>query len=94
MINGILVINLDPPYAGFSGEDGHSRKNCTVDELTALLADLGGLVPGQSWPPREFVLRVSGRFSRDALHRFGLVKLASMPAIMTIKRASKRLSAS
>jgi len=76
MIDGLLMINLDPPYVGFIANSSECWKNLTVEELRALLTDLGVLAPGESWPPREYMVRARGQFSSGALARFGLVKLA------------------
>ena len=92
MIDGILVINLDPPYAGFSSESGQFWKDCTVDELNALLIEIKGFMPGTSWPPREYVLRLPGHFSKDALAKFGLINLATLRSIHKPQQMSPLLN--
>lgn len=92
MVNGILAINLDPPYASFSSEHSHCLKNCTVEELRALLIDLQSLKPQQSWPPREYVLRLPGNFARETLVKFGLSKLPAVRSVPLSKQGSKQLA--
>lgn len=88
MIDGILVINLDPPYAGFSSKYSRCIRHCTVDELCVFLNDLGHLAPGQSWPPREYILRLPGSFSKDALAKFGLIDRAALRVVPSHAKAS------
>jgi hypothetical protein len=94
MIDGTLMINLNPPCAGFSSESGKFWKNCTVDELRALLIELGGLAPEQAWPPGEYVLRMPGRFLRDTLTKFGLIKMASVSRVSPPWNSPQRFAAS
>ncbi len=81
MIHGTLVINLDPPYAGFSSDQGQLCKNFTVEELRALISELGILAPGQVWAPRDYMVRLPGKFSSDALAKFGLIHRRSLTAL-------------
>jgi len=94
MIDGTLMINLNPPWAGFSSESDKISKNFTVDELRALLIELGGLLPEQVWPPGEYMLNMPGRFSRDTLTKFGLIKAASVSRVSPPRISPQRLAES
>lgn len=73
MIDGLLVINLDPPYAAFRTErDVEHWKDCTTDELRDFLIAIEALSPDQTWPPREYVLRVFGKFDAKTLAILGI----------------------
>ncbi len=81
MVEGILVVNLDPPYVGFvqnENKPGDTRKkrgsvkNCSLSELRLTLIELGAISPNQQWPPRDCAIRVPGSFSDDALAKAGL----------------------
>jgi hypothetical protein len=67
MIEGILLINFDPPYVSFSqapqsSSNTESRINvwrdCSLDEIRDLLISLGAIFPEESWPPQECILRL------------------------------------
>lgn len=81
MVEGILVVNLDPPYVGFVQNEkkpGDGRKmrgavkNCSLIELRQTLIELGAISANQQWPPRDCAIRVPGTFSDDALAKAGL----------------------
>jgi hypothetical protein len=82
MVEGILVVNLDPPYVGFVQNDDkqasdHKRlrgalRNCTLPELRQMLLELGAISPQQQWPPRDCTIRVPGSFSAATLAKVGL----------------------
>jgi len=80
MVEGILVVNLDPPYVGFvqkQDKQGDKKmrgalKNCSLQELRQTLLELGAITPQQQWPPRDCTIRFPGVFSSEALHRVGL----------------------
>lgn len=75
MIEGLLQINLDPPYMAFHSLNNDScGKSCTVEDVRVLLVDLNAIPPGQHWPLREFTMRLAGRFANETLQKFGLVK--------------------
>ena len=82
MIHGVLVINLDPAYVGFSQYCDYSRgsnplsyswQNCSVEDIRCLLLELDMLAPHQSWPPQDCILRLEVSVPRAALARFNLV---------------------
>lgn len=93
MIDGKLLVTLDPSWASFSSENSRGRKNFTLEELHALLADLGLLVPGQSWPPREYMFNLTGHFPKKILAKHGLLEFAAMRSNWKPKRVSPRLAA-
>ena len=76
MIEGILTVNLDPPYCGFhSHETGFSylrSAECTVEEIRAILIELGAISPSQHWPMQECFVRLTGTFSEVQLAKLGL----------------------
>lgn len=80
MVDGILVVNLDPPYVGFvqNEKPGDNRrkfgtmKDCTLSELRATLIELGAITSQQQWPPKDCAIRVPGTFSDAALIKAGL----------------------
>lgn len=78
MVEGILVVNLDPPYLGFedASDTKHARgalKNCSsLTELRQMLIELGVISAQQPWPPRDCAIRVSGSFSQTTLNKLGL----------------------
>jgi hypothetical protein len=75
MIEGKLVVNLNPPYMGFTSEKhGEQWKNCTVNEVRSLLVELEAIIPQVQWPPRDYTVRISGQFPQQKLEKFGLHK--------------------
>jgi hypothetical protein len=72
MIEGTLLVNLNPPYIGFASEDVSEIKHTSTDELTKFLIDLAQAEPGTCLP-REFQARISGRFSIARLSQYGLL---------------------
>lgn len=80
MVEGILVVNLDPPYIGFVQKQDKSQgkrlagalKNCTANEIRQTLLELGAITPQQQWPPRECTIRVPGSYSLAVLAKLGL----------------------
>lgn len=83
MIEGILLINLEPSYMGFFPKPGNALTcctdtdswcYCTQDQIKALLLDLEILLPHQNWPPREYILRLPVTLPRTKLAKHGLAK--------------------
>ena len=82
MVEGILVVNLDPPYVGFVQKESKtpgdnkrlkgSLKTCTVPELRQMLLDLGAITPQQPWPPRDCTISLPGSYSAAVLAKVGL----------------------
>lgn len=76
MVEGILTINVNPPYVVFCPKEGKSSiRECTAEHIRAVLADLAADVHFQHWPVKECVIRLQGNFSRDKLEKFGLLTL-------------------
>lgn len=75
MIEGLLQINLDPPYIAFDSQDnGCSARSCTTEDIRALLIALNALGPGRHWPLCDFTMRLAGQFDSKTLQQFGLLK--------------------
>lgn len=82
MVEGILVVNLDPPYIGFVKKESMAGaeskrlrgalKNCTANELRQLLIELGAITDKQQWPPRDCTMRVPGTYPAAILAKMGL----------------------
>ena len=76
MIEGILTVNLDPPYCSFhshtTGFHYLRSAECTVDEIRAILLELGAISSGQNWPMKECFVRLTGKFSEAQLAELGL----------------------
>lgn len=83
MVEGTLVVNLDPPYVSFveheaakAGVEKRRRstafKHCTIQELRLMLIELGAIVPHQHWPPRDCMVRLPGSYSQATLDKLGL----------------------
>jgi hypothetical protein len=90
MIEGILLVNLDPPYIGFSEASQGSQKadsrvdvwrHCSVAEIKELLIDLEAILPDQPWPPRECVLRLQVSWSKEELTRLCLLNLCVLESL-------------
>jgi hypothetical protein len=87
MIEGILLVNLDPPYIGFSQASQDAQpsatridvwRDCSVDEIRLLLIDLNAFSPDQSWPPQECVLRLPINWTKAELTRLNLLTLCAI----------------
>lgn len=76
MIEGILTVNLDPPYCSFhshlTGFNYLRSAECTVEEIRAILLELGAISSGQNWPMQECFVRLTGTFSEGQLANLGL----------------------
>jgi hypothetical protein len=88
MIQGVLTVNLDPAYVGFLQGPGplvtaadriDAWHYCSVDDIRNLLIELGAIMPGESWSPRELILRLPVQLSESALERLGLVHRRVLP---------------
>ncbi len=83
MIEGVLTINLDPPYLQFQGGDTSidgCLRECTTEEVRAALHELGQVCT-RAWPLHECVIRLRGKFPIVKLSMFGLLRerLAGVP---------------
>jgi hypothetical protein len=90
MIEGILTVNLEPPYlsfqstAGLAGED--SLRNCTTEEIRSALAEFCAIEYCQNWPLKECIVRIQGNFCREKLVSFGLLPLHIASSLPKPKR--------
>lgn len=71
-IYGLLHVNLDPPYLGFSAGDTSNGKHSSLEEMRDLLIELEAVEEDHQWP-KEYQLRLSGRFPKAKLVKYGLV---------------------
>ncbi len=84
MIQGILIINFDPAYIGFtpSSEDGGvhqlKRRYCSLEEIRSLLIEMDVIHESQSWPPRDLILRLPVKMSKELLEKFALDEAARL----------------
>lgn len=78
IIQGVLVVNLEPAYIGFShNSDDQKRsssaeytwRDCSVEEIRELLIELGVIAPNQSWSPGECIMRLPMELSVATLKR-------------------------
>jgi hypothetical protein len=69
MMEGILTINLDPPYISLESEGTQSQRTFSLDQIRSILEELGV----QRWPLRDCLIRLQGEFSFESLQRIGLV---------------------
>lgn len=90
MIEGILLINLDPPYIAFSQAPQSSQNSdskidewrpCSVDEIRQLLIELDAILPHHPWPPQEIVLRLPITLPKSELARLSLLKLRNLESV-------------
>jgi hypothetical protein len=84
MIEGTLVVNLDPPYMDFlpntstETKDNSACENCTwhyctIEQIREFLVELGLIYKAQQWPPREYILRLPVRLPIRSLAKLGLL---------------------
>ncbi len=71
-IEGVLLINLDPPYLGFATDKGTLWKHSSKDELLQFLVAVDAAEAGIRLP-RECQVRLPGRYSKDKLREYGLL---------------------
>lgn len=65
MVEGVLTINLEPPYISFhssQAELGCSR-SCTQEEIRDILSDMDA----RQWPLKDCLIRLSTNFSEARL---------------------------
>ena len=85
MIEGLLTVNLEPPYLSFQSLEDLTAKSClrycTAEDVKSALANLCAFQYFQHWPLKECIIRVEGSFSREKLAHFGLLpfRLVSLP---------------
>lgn len=81
MVQGLLVINLDPPFIGFSTTPDNPRQatireswhDCSLQEIRDVLIDLDAISPNLPWPPRDYILRLPVDLSKSSLQKLNLI---------------------
>lgn len=76
LIEGMLIVNLDPPYIGFTQSKPVELSErpfkmsvpCSADDIRRLLLNLDVIDQFQNWPPRECVLLLQSSLPVAALH--------------------------
>jgi hypothetical protein len=68
MVDGMLMITLDPPYMHFrsEGDDRGYRRICTLEEIQEVLGDYGN----GNWPLRDCLVRIHVSLAKPSLLRF------------------------
>ena len=76
MVKGVLCINRNPSYVSFTPSDTKlvTRRDCSVDEVLAILREVGGIPANQNFSPKEFTVVQPTTLSYRTLARFGLGK--------------------
>lgn len=78
MIQGILIVNFEPAYIGFTpciadgGATQLRRRYCSLEEIRSLLIEMDVIHESQSWPPRDLILRLPVKMPRELLRKFAL----------------------
>lgn len=98
MLEGMLVVNTDPPYIGFypklGAETGNTAQSgvwryCTHEQIKDLLLDLHVISVTDRWPLRECILRLPITCSRAHLVTHGLVRqLKDIAVAQPMRRVS------
>jgi hypothetical protein len=68
MLEGILTINLDPPYICLESEGNQRQRAFSSEQIRCILEELGI----SRWPLRDCLIRLKGEFSFEALQKIGL----------------------
>ncbi len=104
MIEGTLVINLEPPYMGFLPKPcgqpinavgdlkNYTWHYCTQTQIKDLLVELGVISTGQLWPPRECILRLPVVLPMKSLTKHGLLNIHSLELTTSSNRLLRRIS--
>ncbi len=101
MIHGILSINLDPPYVGFSQDlngidqsDGGMEMShmSSTEEIRNLLLHLNAITPDQIWPLEECIIRIPLTLPIATLKRFGLSNELPSPVLLRTRKLLKHIS--
>ena len=78
MIQGVLIVNFEPAYIGFTpytadgGATQLKRRYCSLEEIRSLLIGMDVIHESQSWPPRDLILRLPVKMPRELLRKFAL----------------------
>lgn len=102
MIEGTLVVNLDPPYMGFLPKTSVDTINtaacanctwcyCTLEQMRDFLVELGLIHPAQQWPSREYILRLPSRLPIRSLAKHGLLNVPTLQFASGSDRLLKRI---
>jgi hypothetical protein len=74
MVEGQLILNLEPPYVAFhSTAGGEILRSCEAIDIQAALIHLGANGHQLCWPLEECVVILSGDFSCAQLELLGLL---------------------
>lgn len=103
MIEGTLLINLDPPYMAFTpkvsgqsingGASDNIRCDCTQAQIKDLLVELDVISPYQQWPLRECILRLPVVLPAKILAKHGLLNTHNLePFAAPNTRLLRRIS--
>jgi hypothetical protein len=96
MIEGTLVVNLDPPYMGFllntDACENCTWCYCTLEQMRDFLVELGLIHKAQQWPPREYILRLPARLPINSLAKHGLLNVRTLEFASVPDRLLKRIS--
>lgn len=92
MVEGILCINMNPPYVSFAPSSSNSvlRRDCSVDEVLAILREVSSIHPSEEFSPKDFTIVQPTTLSYKTLARFGLGKRmkdrkAGVPKVVSLK---------
>lgn len=90
MVNGVLCINMNPPFVSFTPSDTKSvlRRDCSVDEVLAIVREIGSIPPSQQFAPKDFIVLQPITLSFKALARFGLAAQGKKPTESVSKMIS------
>ena len=80
MIEGILIVNFEPAFIGFSSSNEMektqaTRRYCSKEEIRSLLVELNVIDENQYWCPREVILRLPVKMPKAVLERLQLSTL-------------------
>jgi hypothetical protein len=92
MIEGILTINLDPPYLSFHPNDSTSSaclRECATADIYVALGELAPLL-NSVHQLDDCVVRLQGNFSKGRLSKLGLLRghLESLSSRLSIQLAN------
>jgi len=90
MIEGTLLVNLDPPFMAFQPRrcgqsidravdiETEIRCDCTQAQIKDFLVELEVISVTQAWPPRECIMRLATKLPVRILLKHGLLKMPSL----------------
>lgn len=103
MIEGTLVVNLDPPYMGFLPKTSVEATTtsacenciwcyCTLDQMRDFLVELDLIHPAQQLPTREYIFRLPSRLPLRTLDKHGLLNVRTLEFASASDRQLKHIS--